>query len=326
MLKYSDIKGLSVISITNGSLVGVVDSITFRHQENVIASFIVVASDNRKLELNESNIIGFGSNAIITNLNPTQANEYTVTDENIINVNDLGDAVVTIDGEMIGKLISFYIDKNTKSILELKVNSSNNTVNVKGSDIVCLGTDFIIISGEYEPADNTSDIIMSHTETGYNGKIEHVDKTIDKAFDKTIDKTIDKTVDTTSDKTFDKTIDTTLETTKDSVVDKNTEFYKQHDLDLSFNTGNSYSKSNDIANLYKEFSKEIKNTVDDVVFEDEKINAFYQKNKTKKITKDIPDYNGNLIVKSGDVVDVKFIESVQDYNPQLFDIIEWFLV
>ncbi len=283
MLKYSDIKGLSVISIANGSLVGVVDSITFKHQENVIASFVVNTSDNKKLELNESNIIGFGSNAIITNINPAQAREYNGSDDNIINVDELGDSVVTIEGEIIGNLISFYIDKNTKSILELKVNSNNNTINIKGSDIVCLGSDFIIITGDYKPAENTSEIKISHTETGYNGRTETVDKTIDKKAD----------------------------------------FYKQHDLDLSFESGGG---SSDVSNLYKEFSKEIENTVDEVVFEDEKINAFYQKNKTKKITKDIPDYNGNLIVKSGDVVDVKFIESVLNYNPQLFDIIEWFLV
>ncbi len=326
MIKYSDVKELSVVSIANGVLVGVLDSLAFKHQSNKIAAFIIKAPNNKKLILEESHVVGFGSNASITDVKAARLMEY-IDNENLINVDEFGDSVITIKGEMLGTLREVFVEKESKKIVQLIIEKGQEQRIVKGDDIVCLGKDFVIVNAE-------TDMLSSMNErfkfSNYSDEISgtHSDGVgLDSGFDFT---EVEQVVNTESNETqAEDAITFDLEDFSSDSID----FTSEHSFSdsIEFENGND-SFVNVSEDKIEEASELNEANVDVLVqeevvrFEDEKINDFYVKNKGKRITKDIPDYNGKFMIKSGDIVDEKFMNTVLNYNPQLFDIIEWFLV
>ncbi len=381
MLKYSDIKGLSVVSVVNGSLIGFVESLAFRHRDPIVTSFIIDSADNKKLELNESNIIGFGSDAIITDIVPGQAVEYVELGEDIINADDFGDVVVTLDGQIVGKLSAILIDESDKRIVQLQLAESSNGLVVKGQDIVCLGKDFIIVNANYKAVDAKVEQQAAPVDTA--AKLSEDEKQFRERIDSYKQHVLEQSakdelesaakaeeeVNESVDEQPEMMVQSTagVMTSQLSNIDDDQPAIHQNgvfkpeemdarlqDVELSDETVSSETLSQsafsqdslsqqNFANeeldkaelvdklfakeaLAKEAAIQEAKVEKEVTFEDERVNSFYQKNKGREISKNIPDYNGNLIVKSGDIVDEKFVVSVLNYNPQLFDVIEWFLV
>ena len=153
MYNCGDFSGLSVLSLYEGDLLGVVDKLYFSKDLKKLVELEVISGDGAKLVLPTKNIYKIGKNAIIVKNNQAVSIKMETTD---LHLCPISSKAYSINGEFLGvvKEISF----NQKFLIQ-KISLDNNNVLV-AENLASCGKNSIIFNNtnnklnikKFEPA------------------------------------------------------------------------------------------------------------------------------------------------------------------------------
>lgn len=141
MYYCSELKSMSVLSLYEGELVGIVDKLFFDKRMKKLIELEVMSENGNKLILQVENIYKIGKNAITVKNN--QSLKLKI-EENKLSSNPIGSKAYTINGEYLGVVQEICIDEKFKTT---KINLSNDKI-IDAENILSSGKNTIIFIDE----------------------------------------------------------------------------------------------------------------------------------------------------------------------------------
>lgn len=150
MKKSSQILGLPIISIADGSEVGTVKSLVINPDKGSI-DFLTIEKEEWQVSVKAipyKKVVGIGEYAatIETDSAIIDLNEIPIANQ-LVNkkIKIIGSKVMTRKGEMIGDVHEFYVDEDNGNILGTSINVSGREVTLAANSVITYGRDIIIV-------------------------------------------------------------------------------------------------------------------------------------------------------------------------------------
>ncbi len=161
--KSSQILGLPIISIADGSEVGNVKSLVINPDKGSI-DFLTIEKEEWQVSVKAipyKKVVGIGEYAatIETENAIIDLNEIPIANQ-LVNkkIKIIGSKVMTRKGEMIGDIQEYYIDEDNGTILGTAINISGREVTLAANSVITYGKDIIIVK------ENASDYFLDTPE------------------------------------------------------------------------------------------------------------------------------------------------------------------
>ncbi|KEF39456.1 hypothetical protein M670_01224 [Schinkia azotoformans MEV2011] len=150
MKKSSQILGLPIISIADGSEVGNVKSLVINPDKGSI-DFLTIEKEEWQVSVKAipyKKVVGIGEYAatIETESAIIDLNEIPIANQ-LVNrkIKIIGSKVMTRKGEMLGDVQEYYIDEDNGTILGTSINLSGREVTLAADSVITYGKDIIIV-------------------------------------------------------------------------------------------------------------------------------------------------------------------------------------
>lgn len=150
MKKSSQILGLPIISIADGSEVGNVKSLVINPDKGSI-DFLTIEKEEWQVSVKAipyKKVVGIGEYAatIETDSAIIDLNEIPIANQ-LVNkkIKIIGSKVMTRKGEMLGDVHEYYVDEDNGTILGTSINVSGREVTLPANSVITYGKDIIIV-------------------------------------------------------------------------------------------------------------------------------------------------------------------------------------
>lgn len=183
MKKSSQILGLPIISIADGSEVGNVKSLVINPDKGSI-DFLTIEKEEWQVSVKAipyKKVVGIGEYAatIETDSAIIDLNEIPIANQ-LVNkkIKIIGSKVMTRKGEMLGDVHEYYVDEDNGTILGTSINVSGREVTLAANSVITYGRDIIIVK------ENASNYFLDTPEQLIQDKKTHGEEFAKELFEK----------------------------------------------------------------------------------------------------------------------------------------------
>lgn len=162
-MKVSELKGMTVITVPGGEIIGLVDDVLLRSTEQCVGALVVKSDRFAGLQIvSAKDISSIGEDAVAIKSADKLKDQTRFGDSNLMvsAVESVGRQVATVSGNYVGKLSDIHIDSKSIKIMGFEVTGGlfarmfGHTHTIEASGHTRLGQDLLIVADEVIPTSN----------------------------------------------------------------------------------------------------------------------------------------------------------------------------